>query len=230
VTDDGQIVDPQEGKKTQDDFANALRANTDPVITPRIYDVHLNEQRVLCMTVRGAAKGQVFSAFGRYKIRVGKANLDMSPDQIKARLLEGQRPELNRAVTIPVIGQIEAPGATDQAARESQLHPPYPVAEVDWSEERDRPNFEVSRRALKGLEAEFEPMMTVQHVSGDRIARLEWRFRGPRFPAEWRQASGSALARTHFVGRFDLSQPPSEDDKVGLDEMGFEIRFHWRGL
>jgi len=98
-----------------------------------------------------------------------------------------------------------------------------------WSEQRDRPQLGVSRRALRGLETEFEPSMAMEHLSGEQIGTFEWRFRGPRFPMEWRQARGSALARTHFVERFDLSQPPSEDDKVGLNEMGFEIRFHWRG-
>ncbi len=100
---------------------------------------------------------------------------------------------------------------------------------VDWSEERDRPRYEVTLASVKRLESSFVPQFNVKQFSGDPMASLEWRFRGPRFPMEWRQASGSALNRTHFLNEFDLSKPPRVDDLVGHDELGFEIRFHWRG-
>lgn len=190
VRNDGRIVGVSLGANTREKFSSKLRVHTSPLPGAQTEPLSFSSQIIVAVTVEKAARGEVFAAFDRFRIRVDKTNQNMSAEEIRARLVQGQS---------------------------------------DWSEERDRPNFEVSRRALKGLEAEFEPMMAVQHVSGDRIARLEWRFRGPRFAMEWRQASGSALDRTHFVARFDLSQPPLEDDKVGLNEMGFEIRFHWRG-
>jgi len=101
--------------------------------------------------------------------------------------------------------------------------------EAAWSEERDRPRFEVALPSVGGLEAAFEPQFRVKQVSGDPVANLEWLIRGPRFSMDWRPASGSALARTHFVSTFDLTAEPREDDVVGVDEMAFEIRFHWRG-
>lgn len=117
---------------------------------------------------------------------------------------------------------------TNQAMSPDEVRRRLLEGKTDSSEERGPPTFEVRRQALRRLETEFEPKMVIGHVSGDQIATLEWRFRGPRFVMDWRQASGSALSRTHFIARFDLSQPPREDDEVGLDEMGFEIRFHWR--
>ncbi len=93
-----------------------------------------------------------------------------------------------------------------------------------------RPTFEVSLPARTTLESGFEPYAAVRHVSGDKIANLEWRFRGPRFQMEWRATTFSALERTNFGEKFDLSQPPiGDDDQVGANELGFELRFSWRG-
>ena len=101
---------------------------------------------------------------------------------------------------------------------------------VDWSEDRDRPRFEVQIAGASRLETEYAPSFSVGHISGDPVRNLEWRVRGPRFQGiDWRSAQGSALPRTSFSGKFNLSSAPVDDDIVGLDEMGFEIRFHWRG-
>jgi len=97
------------------------------------------------------------------------------------------------------------------------------------SEERDRPRFEVTQTGGSRLEGNFAPEFAVRQVSGDYVANLESRMRGPRFSMDWRPASGSHLARMKFSETFDLTAQPQEDDLVGLDEIAFEIRFHWRG-
>ena len=93
-----------------------------------------------------------------------------------------------------------------------------------------RPTFEISRESLKRAEKEFTPDWRIRLASGDYVASLDWRFRGPRFPMEWRSASGSDLERTHVTAQFDLANPPgSGDDFIGANEIGLEIRFHWDG-
>jgi Putative DNA-binding domain len=225
VTDDGALRDPSSSKKTLRDFANTAKENTDPRITPPIEPVTLDGQTVFAVTVEKARKGQVFSAFGRFYIRVGSTNQLMAIDEVRARILRGHPPDTRRPVAVPILGQVSLPKTEVYVNPDDRSAD----AQADWSEQPDRPNFGISRRGLRRLETEFEPSMAVEHVSGDQIAVFEWRFCGPRFRMEWRQATGSALARTHFLGRFDLSQPPMEDQKVGLNEMGFELRFHWRG-
>lgn len=190
VSNDRRIVGVSVGVNTLENFANKVKADTDPRIAPAIHQLTLNKETVVAVTVDKGGIGQVFFAFGRPLIRVGKTNQVMSPEQVRAKLVEGQ---------------------------------------VYWTEERDRPRFEVTLPSVTRLEAAFVPQFAVKQVSGDHVANLEWRIRGPRFRMEWRPASGSALARTHFVATFDLTAQPQEDDLVGLDEIAFEIRFHWRG-
>lgn len=66
---------------------------------------------------------------------------------------------------------------------------------------------------------------------GDFVPTIRWGFRGPRPrpPMEWRQASGAPLNNHTCSATFALSQPPGQDDIVPGDQIGFEIRFHWRG-
>lgn len=190
VAPDGRIVGVSLGENTLEGFANKLKANTQPPLTPTIYPVTLEAKDVVAVTIGKAGPGQLSYAFGVPLIRVGKSNQVMAPDQQKARLRE------------------------EKSA---------------WSQERDRPRFEVALQSIGRLERAFEPRFGVKHVSGEPIANLEWRIRGPRFAMDWQDASGSALDRTHFVSTFDLAAEPGQDDLVALDEMAFEIRFHWRG-
>lgn len=126
----------------------------------------------------------------------------------------------------------------------SQFYPGRPAEEVALlkklvelktreaaeSEERDRPKFQkVPGGAVTTLEARFTPQWTIKQVSGERVTDLEWRFRGPRFQMDWRAASGAVLDRTSVRETFDLTAPPQPDDVVGLDDIGLEIRFFWRG-
>jgi hypothetical protein len=190
VKDDGDIVGVSLGKNTLEGFSGKLRTNTQPPLTPTIDRLTLTGKEVVAVGIAKAGKGQLFYAFGRPFVRVGKSNQVMSPDQQKARLRE---------------------------------------SESAWLEERDRPRFEVVTQGVDRLETAFAPHFGVKQASGDSVLNLEWRIRGPRFSMDWRAATGSTLNRTHFVSTFDLTAMPGEDDLVALDEMAFEIRFHWRG-
>lgn len=96
-------------------------------------------------------------------------------------------------------------------------------------DERDRPRFAVDVAGVSRLEVAFTPQFAVMQFSGDRVANLECRIRGPRFSMEWQPASGAALEKTRFVGTFDLTADLHPDDAVEPDEIGVEIRFRWRG-
>jgi hypothetical protein len=189
VSPQGNIVGTSLGNKTLEDFSNRIRAHTQPPLSPMIERLAVGEREIVAATVPGHSRGQLFYAFGVPHVRVGPTNQRMSPDECRARLLEGQE---------------------------------------DWSEERDRPRFEVTLAAVTRLESEFVPQFKLRQFSGDPVANLEWRIRGPRFSMDWRPARGSALDRTHVVNTFDLSRTPRPDDSVGLNEIGVEIRFHWR--
>jgi hypothetical protein len=190
VSPRGNVSGTAVGENTLENFSNHVRANTDPSLSPTIQRLALEHSEIVAVTVPKHARGQLFYAFGRPLIRIGPTNQRMSPDECRARLLEGQ----------------EA-----------------------WSGERDRPRFEVSRGGVESLETQFAPEFKIRQFSGDPIANLEWRIRGPRFSMECQPAAGSALERTNCKRQFDLSKPAQPDGPVGLDEMGFEIRFHWRG-
>lgn len=91
------------------------------------------------------------------------------------------------------------------------------------------PTFERTDGAMSRLEKAFQPQWRIKQASGDYVRNLAWRFRGPRFQMDWRQASGARLEGTSITERFDLSQPPQRtDDPVAENEIGLEILFHWR--
>jgi hypothetical protein len=190
VANDGRIVGVSLGENTLEGFSNKLKGNTQPPLTPGVHQLTLEGKQVVALSIPKAGRGQLFYAFGRPFIRVGKTNQVMAPDQQKARLRE---------------------------------------EESAWSGERDRPKFEVGLQSVSRLEPAFEPQFRVKQFSGDPIANLAWRIRGPRFAMDWRVESGSTLNRTHFTSTFDLAAGPRQDELVALDEMAFEIRFHWRG-
>ncbi len=125
VRDDGTIVGVQLGKKSQEDFANQVRSNTESPITPRIYKCAIDGKSVVAVVVGGAAPDQVHFAYDRAYIRVGKTNQPMSPGQIQQRLLSAFRPD------------VRAGAATGKRGDES------------W-EERERRRIEIYQRS-RGL-------------------------------------------------------------------------------
>jgi hypothetical protein len=190
VTEKGERKGVSLGHNTLENFANKLRKETKPPLSPSIEQVRFNGLVIVAVTVQKAERGQLYYAFNVPFIRVGRTNQVMTPDEQRVRLLAGV---------------------------------------ADWSEEKDRPAFEVIREALTRAENNFEPSWRLKQVSGDYVGNLEWRFRGPRFPMEWQHTTGYALDRTNISSKFNLSVEPKEDNIVGLDELALEIRFHWRG-
>ena len=107
---------------------------------------------------------------------------------------------------------------------------PTDLAEMHSANDPARPTFERTNGAIGGLETSFSPSWRIRQASGDYIANVEWRFRGPRFHMDWRVASGAALEGASIAASFDLGRVPGDpDEHVGLNEIGLEIRFHWLG-
>ena len=125
----------------------------------------------------------------------------------------------------------------DKLYEERAASPPIPAPpDLEPAELRERPidenyrpRFDVTIESTKRLLQDFQPEFLVKPVSGDVVGKLEWRLRGARFEMDWRQATVATLSRNRITERFDLSRPPQDDGVVGPNEMGFEIRFGWRG-
>lgn len=98
VRDDGVILGVSIGKNTLEGFANQIRRNTQPPLAPTIDPVKVSGKQVVLVTIEKAKDGQVFWAFDRSYIRVGKTDQVMSPDEIKRRLLEGFVAETKQSV------------------------------------------------------------------------------------------------------------------------------------
>lgn len=190
VNNDGEVIRLTLGRNTLENFANKVRAQTQPPLAPSVEAVSLDGRTVVAATIRKAGPGELFYAFGRPYVRVGKTNQVMAPEEQRARL---------QAVGDP------------------------------WAEERDRPRFEMVQGAVTELETRFQPSWKIRKAAGDYVPNLEWRFRGPRFPLAWQPASGASPESTTISAIFDLTQPATDDDLVGRDELALEIRFYWRG-
>lgn len=102
-------------------------------------------------------------------------------------------------------------------------------AQAEHALDRDRPRFDAHQAAVTRLVSEFYPQWSVTQIAGDFMPGIEWRFRGPRFSMERQQALGNRLDSTNFAGTFNVSRASASDDLVGEDQLGFEIRFSWRG-
>ncbi|MDP3064980.1 MAG: ATP-binding protein [Chloroflexota bacterium] len=87
VAPNGIVVGVHLGAKTLEDFANRLRANTDPSLTPSVDQLVLPNGLVVAASLRAPARGEVFSAFGKTFKRVGKTNPQMPFSEVKARLV-----------------------------------------------------------------------------------------------------------------------------------------------
>lgn len=192
VSDPGAVVGTSLGKNTRENFANKVHNSTEPPLYVSLITDQVDARTVVLISVKAPRQGELFYAFGKPLVRVGKTNQVMSPQEQKERLLAGQR---------------------------------------DWSNERDRPRFELVSRSVTRTEDKFQPSWNLERVAGDYVSTIEWRFRGTRLrpPMEWRQVSGAHLKSFSCSATFDLSQPPGQDELVPEDQIGFEVRFHWHG-
>ena len=155
---------------------------------------------------------------------VEQLTLDGKPI-VTATIKQAKEGQLFYAFNVPYIRV----GKTNQVMSPDQQRVRLQSADARWSEERDRPTFEVTGRAVTNKDVSFEPAFRLKQASGEYVANLEWRFRGPRFQMDWGQAGGHSLERTHISAEFDKTATPVEDELVDLDELALEIRFHWRG-
>lgn len=102
--------------------------------------------------------------------------------------------------------------------------------QAKWQEEKDRPRWALLLQGGNHMAATFAPEFKLQHVSGDKVAHVEWRFRGPRFlMPEWRAIGFGLLDRMLVTHTFNLMSEPLQDELVEEDEMGVDVRFHWHG-
>lgn len=192
ISDSGIVVNVSLGKNTLENFANKLHRETEPPLYVSLTSHQVDGKTVVAVSVKAPRQGELFYAFVKPFVRVGRTNQVMSPPEQRERLLAGQ---------------------------------------MDWLEEKDRPHFAIRSTGGARTETQFQPQWRIDKVSGDYIPTIGWRFRGARLrpPMEWRHASGSTLKSDTFSATFDLSHPPGHDDLVPEGQIGFEIRFLWRG-
>jgi Putative DNA-binding domain len=89
VRNDRTIVGVSVGVNTLEELANRIARPLFPQTIPRIDELSLDGKTIVAVTVDKAAKGRaVFT--GPARVRSGRANLQMSWDQVKARILEGE--------------------------------------------------------------------------------------------------------------------------------------------
>lgn len=125
VQDDGTILGAAVGTNTLEGLAAKIARSLFPQTVPRIDQLTLGGKTIVALTVDKAAEGKVVFN-GSARVRSGRANLQMSWDQVRDRILE-VRP--------------------------------------DWSEERDRPRFEVVYAGVSKSQAVAHAATGTLHVS-----------------------------------------------------------------
>lgn len=90
VSDVGAVVGASLGKNTLENFANKLAQHTQPPLYVCLTTEQVDPGTVVVISVKAHRQGELFYAFGKPFIRVGKTNQVMSPQEQKERLLMGQ--------------------------------------------------------------------------------------------------------------------------------------------
>jgi hypothetical protein len=93
VCDDGRPIGVSLGKNTLDNLAAKLRSKAQPPLLASIQQVLVAGKNIVCITVAKARDDQVFFAFGKAYIRVGKTNQLMTPGEIRDRYFVGFQAE-----------------------------------------------------------------------------------------------------------------------------------------
>ena len=89
ITKEGRITGVDLGRNTLENFANKLKTQSNPSLSPSIERVQLQGEVIVAVTVQQAREGQLFYAFNLPYIRVGRTNQVMSSEEQRARLLGG---------------------------------------------------------------------------------------------------------------------------------------------
>ncbi len=98
VRDGGRPSGVDLGRNTIENFANSVRRHTSPPLSPSIEELCVESKLIVAASVPKALDDQLFYAFGRPYVRVGKTNQVMSPEQQRARLQAAPGPSANPPV------------------------------------------------------------------------------------------------------------------------------------
>ena len=87
VSDKGEVLGVDIGKKTIESLANSIKQITDPMTYPSIYVEEINDKQVMVIEVVEGKQKPVL-AFGRAFMRVGKSNQKLGYEEIRNLALE----------------------------------------------------------------------------------------------------------------------------------------------
>jgi ATP-dependent DNA helicase RecG len=87
VSDKGEVLGVDIGKRTIENLANWIKQNTDPTVYPSIRVEEINDKQVMVIEVVGGKQNPVL-AFGRAYKRVGKTNQKLGYEEIRNLALE----------------------------------------------------------------------------------------------------------------------------------------------
>lgn len=90
VSDKGEVLGVDIGKRTIENLANRIKQNTDPVIYPSISVENIEGKNIIVIEVRESKSKPVF-AFDKVYKRVGKSNQRVSSDELRKLALEGKK-------------------------------------------------------------------------------------------------------------------------------------------
>ena len=90
VSDKGEVLGADIGKRTIEILANRIKQNTDPVIYPSISIENVEGKNIIVIEVKESKSKPVF-AFDKVYKRVGKSNQRVSSGEIRKLALEGKK-------------------------------------------------------------------------------------------------------------------------------------------
>jgi len=90
VSDRGEVLGADIGKRTIENLANRIKQNTDPQIFPRIEVVEVKDKNVIIIEVAESREKPVFFKDKAYK-RVGRTNQRISASEIRKLVREGEK-------------------------------------------------------------------------------------------------------------------------------------------
>jgi len=90
VSDKGEVLGADIGKRTIESLANRIKQNTDPAIYPSISVENVEGKNIIVIEVRESKSKPVF-AFDKVYKRVGKSNQRVSSGEIRKMALEGKK-------------------------------------------------------------------------------------------------------------------------------------------
>jgi hypothetical protein len=90
IKPDGIVCGVDVGANTLENFANRLRRESQPPLSPQIDSIKVDGRVAVAVSVDRPALGQLFHVFNTARVRVGRTNQVMSPEEQRSRLFQGQ--------------------------------------------------------------------------------------------------------------------------------------------